>query len=72
MAFHSKPAALADIARVAFIVMSYLSAAATQQPVQVMLDDGPYSGVTMAGVNKFLGFDMLPLLNDSHLQLLHL
>lgn len=55
MAFHSKSAALADIARVAFVVMSCLSAAAAQQPVQVMLDDGPYSGVTMAGVNKFLG-----------------
>ncbi|KAH0420891.1 carboxylesterase [Colletotrichum camelliae] len=55
MAFYPKSAALADIARVAFVIMSCLSAAAAQQPVQVMLDDGPYSGVTMAGVNKFLG-----------------
>ncbi|EQB57213.1 carboxylesterase [Colletotrichum gloeosporioides Cg-14] len=55
MAFHPKSAALANIARVAFVVMFCLSFAAAQQPLQVMLDDGPYSGVTMAGVNKFLG-----------------
>ncbi|KAK1501325.1 para-nitrobenzyl esterase [Colletotrichum tamarilloi] len=36
-------------------LLTLLTLVIAQQPVQVKLDDGPYSGLTANGVNKFLG-----------------
>ncbi|KAK1640442.1 Alpha/Beta hydrolase protein [Colletotrichum phormii] len=39
----------------AFVLFAFLTLGYAQQPAQVKLDDGSYSGLTANGVNKFLG-----------------
>lgn len=43
------------IAQVAIVLFSLSFLTNAQQPVQVKLDDGMYTGTTTNGVNKFLG-----------------